>query len=122
MPLPQFILEIDQHGLVQRISKIIVTAQPNGVLIDFSTNVPTVPVVEIFEEQRFPDGTLSFNFPAGIAFDFLDAALGNLFTVHHAHVANLQQEKAYSYRITAGDGAPPGGDSGWHLQYRKPHG
>jgi hypothetical protein len=101
--------EFDEMSFAQRIRKLTVTPQPNAVLIEFTTNVPTIPVVEIFHLAHDPQGDIKFDpsLSVGAQFDFLDAALGNLFTEHHARVPGLDQNTSYSYRITAGNGPLP---------------
>ncbi len=98
---------IDAFYAFQRITSMTVTPQPNAVLIDFMTHLPTVPVVEIFRlVKEETTGKLIFNTNdmVRLGFDFLGAALGNFFTEHHARMDSLEQSTEYSYRITAGDG------------------
>jgi hypothetical protein len=99
--------EIDQlFGYTQRITGLTVTPEPNAVRLDFTTNVPTIPIVEIFRHVQTSAGVLVFNTNdvVAVGFDWLDAALGNTFTEHHARMASLAQTTSYSYRITAADG------------------
>ena len=102
--------QIDElFGYTQRITGLTVTPEPNAVRLDFNTNVPTIPIVEIFRHVQTPNGVLVFNTSdvVAVGFDWLDGALGNFFTEHHARMANLAQTTSYSYRITAPDGKRP---------------
>jgi hypothetical protein len=102
--LSDAIREFDLRLEFQRISRLVITPEPNAVRIDFVTALPTAPIVEIFSLQRDSSGGLVF---AGVpllrvAFDFLT---GTVSTEHHARMAGLPQQHDCMYRITAAGGA-----------------
>jgi hypothetical protein len=92
----------------QRIRQLRITPQPTSAIFTFRTVQPTVPVVEIF---RSISGNPALDMkPENLvtsAFDFIDAALGNLFTQHKAVMTGLPHSSRFHYRITAGDGSYP---------------
>jgi len=92
----------------QRIRQLRITPQPTAAIFTFRTVQPTVPVVEIFKSisgnpalDMRPENLVTS------AFDFIDAALGNLFTQHSARITGLPHSSRFHYRITAGDGTFP---------------
>jgi hypothetical protein len=105
----QAIRDIDEMGYTQRITQLTVTPEPSAVRLDFTTNVPTLPIVEIFRHARTPNGMLVFNTSdvVAVGFDILDGMLGKFFFEHHARMTGLDQMTLYSFRITAPDGKRP---------------
>jgi hypothetical protein len=102
----QAITAFDEVSNVQRIPRVTITPQPNTVLLDFTTKLPTIPIVEIFHLEISAKGELLFrpDNVAGLAFDFIT---GTTFTNHHARIPNLDQNTNYSFRITAPNAEQP---------------
>jgi len=96
---------LDVSLLIQRISGLVVTPEPNAVVLDFTTNLPTSPIVEIFSLVKGPSGELVFDGGGAevlaVGFNFLPTP-GS--TQHHARLTRLQQRRQCMYRITAGGG------------------
>jgi hypothetical protein len=97
--------KLDVSRLIQRISGLVVTPEPNAVVLDFATNLPTSPIVEIYSLVKSPSGELVFDGGGAellaVGFNFLPTP-GS--TQHHARLTRLQQRRQCMYRITAGGG------------------
>ncbi|MDB5240319.1 MAG: hypothetical protein JWP57_944 [Spirosoma sp.] len=104
-----FLQDIDFDMFNQRIHNLKITPQPNSILFGFTTNMPTVPVIEIFRLAKTADGTIVFPSQnlVTVKFDFISAAVGNYFTDHQGRIDGLNQDTDFSFRITAGNGTWP---------------
>jgi hypothetical protein len=104
-----FVQYLDQLRIVQRVTGLVVTPEPNAVRIDFDTNLPSAPIIEVYRLTVASDGALVFS-PSnllGIGWDFLNPALGQPKNEHHARIAKLPQATDCMYRIIATGGDRP---------------
>ncbi|GAB3607560.1 hypothetical protein GCM10027413_29690 [Conyzicola nivalis] len=97
---------LDLLKVVQRVTDLVITPEPNAVRIDFNTNLPTSPIVEIFRFSQFGDGTLNFDKKNFLNFGW-DFLLGQPMSEHHARIAKLPQATECMYRLTVAGGDTP---------------
>lgn len=109
--IAQAVRELTLVDLTQRIRKLTITPQPNGVVLDFSTDMPTMPVVEIFRLVRDANGALVFDASEVVAVLFEGGAEA---------VAIVAYDEAHAHLITVRDGVVRAARRGLSLPDQEP--